>query len=181
MTFDESIDRRGTQCAKWDLMQATHGVDPADGLAMWVADMDFRAAPVIPEALSAQLAHGVYGYYGDEGGYRDAIRWWMRERHGWQVAPEHIFTAHGLVNGTAMCVDVWTEPGDAVALMTPVYHAFARVIRAAGREVAELPLAIEDGRHRMDFDAWDAHMTGRERMLILCSPHNPGGRVWMRD
>lgn len=181
MTFDEPIDRRGTHCAKWDLMQAAHGVDPADGLAMWVADMDFRAAPVIQEALAAQLAHGVYGYYGDEGPYRDAIRWWMRERHGWQVSAEDIFTTHGLVNGTAMCVDVWTEPGDAVALMTPVYHAFARVIRAAGREVAELPLAIEDGRHAMDFEAWDARMTGRERMLILCSPHNPGGRVWTRD
>src|SRR5690606_19155184 len=89
-----------------------------------------------------------------------------------------IFTTHGLVNGVAMCVETWTEPGDAVALMTPVYHAFARVVRAGGREVRELPLVQEDGRYGMDFDGWAKLMTGREKMLVLCSPHNPGGRVW---
>ena len=102
----------------------------------------------------------------------------MQTRHGWDPAPEAIFTTHGLVNGTGLCVDAYTRPGDAVVLFTPVYHAFARVIRAAGREVRELPLAVRDGRHEMDFAAWDGLMTGNERMVILCSPHNPGGRVW---
>jgi cystathionine beta-lyase len=104
----------------------------------------------------------------------------MAERHGWQIEPEWIFTTHGLVNGTAMCVDTYTDPGDAVVLFTPVYHAFARVINAAGREVRECPLVNSDGRYEMDFAAYDALMTGTERMLILCSPHNPGGRVWTR-
>ena len=94
--------------------------------------------------------------------------------------PDWIFTTHGLVNGTALCVDAYTDPGDAVVLMTPVYHAFARVIRAAGREVRECPLKLVDGRYEMDFDAWDGLMTGAEKMLVLCSPHNPGGRVWTR-
>ena len=75
----------------------------------------------------------------------------------------------------------FTQPGDGVILMTPVYHAFARIIKAAGREVVECPLALQDGRTQMDFAAWDAQMTGREKMLILCSPHNPGGRVWTVD
>ncbi|ETX27808.1 MalY/PatB family protein [Roseivivax isoporae] len=176
--FDEEIDRRGTHCAKWDMMQKVYGVDPADGLAMWVADMDFRPPEVVQQAVEDMAAHGVYGYFGNDGPYLDAIRWWMAERHGWQVAAEEIFTTHGLVNGTALCVDAYTEPGDAVVLMTPVYHAFARVIRSAGRRVAEMPLLQRDGRYEMDFDGWDAAMTGDERMLVLCSPHNPGGRVW---
>ena len=124
--------------------------------------------------------HGVYGYYGDETAYRAAIQWWMETRHGWEVNPDHIFTTHGLVNGTAMCIDAFTSTGDGVVLFTPVYHAFAKVIKAAGREVVECEMVNTDGRYEMDFDAYDAQMTGKETMLILCSPHNPGGRVWTK-
>ncbi|MHA6347276.1 MalY/PatB family protein [Roseivivax sp. CAU 1761] len=179
--FDEIIDRRGTHSSKWDLMEATYGVSPGDGLAMWVADMDFRPPACVQRALEAMTAHGVYGYFGDDRAYLEAVRWWMGERHGWQVAAGDILTTHGLVNGTGLCVDAFTAPGDAVVLFTPVYHAFARVIRAAGRDVVECPMVLEDGRYRMDFDRYDARMTGRERMLILCSPHNPGGRVWSAE
>lgn len=178
--FDRMIDRRGTHSAKWDKMEDVYGVPNEDGIPMWVADMDFHAAPPIQRALDEMRRIGVYGYYGDDESYLAAIQWWMRHRHGWRVEAESIFTTHGLVNGTAMCVESFTAPGDGVVLMTPVYHAFARVIRAAGREVVECELALNDGRYEMDFDAWDAQMTGRERMVILCSPHNPGGRVWTR-
>lgn len=181
MTFDTQVNRLGTHCVKWDMMQPLYGISPQDGLAMWVADMEFRPPAAVQRALEKMTAHGIYGYFGDESRYLDAIRWWMETRHGWAVDPSHIFTTHGLVNGTGLCVDAFTQPGDGVVLMTPVYHAFARVIRAAGREVVECPLALEDGRYRMDFTAWDAQMTGREKMLILCSPHNPGGRVWTLD
>jgi cystathionine beta-lyase len=178
MDFDTPINRVGTHSYKWDLMEASYGVSPKDGLAMWVADMDFRPPQSVQRALEKMLAHGVYGYFGDDAEYLDAIRWWMQTRHGWQVERNQIFTTHGLVNGTALCVDAFTKPGDGVVLMTPVYHAFARIITAAGRKVVECQLANTDGRYEMDFDAWDAQMTGRETMLILCSPHNPGGRVW---
>jgi cystathionine beta-lyase len=104
----------------------------------------------------------------------------MAERHGWTVDPAAIFTTHGLVNGTALCVDAFTKPGDGVVLFTPVYHAFARVIKAAGRTVVECEMVNDAGRYALDFDAWDAQMTGRETMLVFCSPHNPGGRVWTR-
>ena len=179
--FDEIIDRTGTGCNKWDDMQAVYGVSPQDGIAMWVADMDFRPPAAVQRAVEGSAAHGVYGYPGSNPAYTDAIRWWMARRHGWEVAPDWILSAHGLVNGTALCVDAFTRPGDAVILMTPVYHAFARVTRAAGREVREFPLADLDGEYRMDWPAWEKLLTGNEKMLILCSPHNPGGRVWSAD
>ena len=179
--FDEIIDRVGHHSVKWDGMQGLYGVDPSEGSAMWVADMDFRPPMVVQRALEEMLAHGVYGYWGDDRAYHAAIQWWMANRHGWQVAPEWIFTTHGLVNGTALCVEAFTAPGDGIVLMTPVYHAFARVIRAAGRQVVECPLKLVGGRYQMDFDAWEGQMDGSARMLILCSPHNPGGCVWTAE
>jgi cystathionine beta-lyase len=180
MNFDEIIDRHGTHSSKWDMMEPIYGVPARDGISMWVADMDFRPPQCVSDAVAKMHAHGIYGYYGDEADYRAAICWWMQNRHGWAVDPTWIFTTHGLVNGTGLCVDTYTQPGDGVVLFTPVYHAFARVIKAAGREVVECPLKNNNGRYEMDFAAYDAQMTGAEKMLILCSPHNPGGRVWSR-
>ena len=180
MTFDTPIDRRNTHCVKWDSMEDIYGVSPDEGIAMWVADMEFRAPDPIKRALQGMIDHGVYGYFGDESKYRAAIQWWMQERHGWAIDPSWIFTTHGLVNGTALCIDAFTKARDGVVLFTPVYHAFARVIKAAGREVVECALVDNAGRYEMDFDAYDAQMNGNETMLILCSPHNPGGRVWTR-
>ena len=177
--FDEIIDRRGTGCAKWDDMEAGFGVPAEDGLAMWVADMDFRPPQAVDDALRKLLDHGIYGYPSHGHETTDAIRWWMANRHGWTIGRDDILSVHGLVNGTALAVDAYTRPGDAVVLMTPVYHAFARVILANGRTVTELPLALdEEGRYVMDWQGWAPRMTGREKLLILCSPHNPGGRVW---
>lgn len=181
MNFDEVINRRGTHSTKWDMMEAKYGVPADTGIPMWVADMDFRPPDCIHDALRAMTEHGIYGYFGDDSDYLEAIRWWMQERHTWDIEPDWIFTTNGLVNGTAMCVETWTAPGDGVVLFTPVYHAFARVIEAGGRRVVECPLREDDGRYVMDFDAYDALMTGDERMVILCSPHNPGGRVWSEE
>lgn len=180
MSFDTIIDRRGTHCVKWDMMEAFYGVSPNDGISMWVADMDFRPPQCIQDAVADMHAHGFYGYFGDDSKYRAAICWWMQERHGWTVDPSHIFSTHGLVNGTAMCIDTFSAEGDGVVLFTPVYHAFAKVITAAKRDLCELEMPIVDGRLTLDFDAFDAQMKGHEKMLVLCSPHNPGGRVWTR-
>ncbi|KEP70466.1 aminotransferase [Thioclava dalianensis] len=178
--FDEMIDRVGTHSNKWDGMEERYGVSPQNGISMWVADMDFRPPACVQRAVESMAEHGVYGYWGGMEEYNAAIAWWMQTRHGWSVDPDWIFTTHGLVNGVAVSIEAYTDPGDAVVLMTPVYHAFARVTKAAGREVRECPLVRENGRYEMDFDAWDALMTGNEKMLILCSPHNPGGRVWTK-
>ncbi len=181
MDFDEKINRFGTHSYKWDMMEPSFGVPAKDGLAMWVADMEFRPPACVQAALKAMLDHGVYGYFGDDADYLAAIQWWMKTRHGWDVAKDSIFTTHGLVNGVSLCIDAFTKVGDGIVLTTPVYHAFARVIAAAGRHVVECPLALAEGQQQMDFAAWDRQMTGRETMFILCSPHNPGGRVWSRD
>ncbi|PUB14150.1 MalY/PatB family protein [Yoonia sediminilitoris] len=180
MSFDNAPDRRNTHCEKWDGMEAIYGVSPDEGIAMWVADTEFQAPDCIQKAVQGMVDHGVYGYFGDNSAYLDAIGWWMDTRHGWKIDPAWIFTTHGLVNGTAMCVDTFTKPGDGIVLFTPVYHAFERVIKAAGREVVSCELVNNNGRYEMDFAAYDAQMTGKESMLILCSPHNPGGRVWSR-
>ena len=116
MSFDDIIERRGTHCLKWDSMEKLYGVPQDTGLAMWVADMDFRPPQVVLDAVQAQVDHGVMGYFGDDSAYRAAVQWWMQTRHGWSVDPEHIFTTHGLVNGTAMCVDTFTSPGDGVGV-----------------------------------------------------------------
>ncbi len=181
MSFDTIIERRGSHCSKWDAMSQLFDVPSDTGIAMWVADMDFQAPQVIQQAVQRMVDHGIFGYFGDDSNYRAAICWWMQNRHGWTVDPNHIFSTHGLVNGTAMCVDAFTTPSDGVVLFTPVYHAFAKVIKASGREVVECGLVQKDGRYQMDFDIYDAQMTGNEKMLILCSPHNPGGRVWTRE
>ncbi len=179
--FDEPVQRIGTHSLKWDSMQAFHGVAPEHGIPMWVADMDFRAPEVVRESVAALAGHGVFGYYGDDRDYLASIRWWMKHRHQWDIEDEWVFSTHGLVNGTAMCVEAFSDPGDAVVLMTPVYHAFAKVIRAAGRQVCECPLQQVDGRYEMDLAGWQKILTGREKIVVLCSPHNPGGRVWSAD
>jgi cystathionine beta-lyase len=176
--FDDMIDRRGTECAKWDRMQAVYGVSPEDGLSMWVADMDFRAAPVVRARLAEIVDHGIFGYTDCEDAYRQAIVWWMQARHDWAIDPEWIFTTTGLVNAIGLCLDVYTDPGDGIVTFTPVYHAFEKAVTRAGRQIVECPMRLEDGRYTLDLDAAEDRMTGRERMLIFCSPHNPVGRVW---
>jgi cystathionine beta-lyase len=148
---------------------------------MWVADMDFQPPKCVGEAFQRMIDHGIFGYFTDDSDYRASICWWMENRHGWTFDPAAIFITQGLVNAVGLCLDAYTKPGDGVVLFTPVYHAFARVIKAADREVLECQLVDNDGRYEMDFAAYDAQMTGNETMLILCSPHNPGGRVWTRE
>jgi cystathionine beta-lyase len=181
MNFDEILDRRDTHSSKWDTMEKIYGVSPSDGLAMWVADMDFRAPQGILDTLQTQIEHGILGYFGDDREYIESIQWWMDTRHGWSVDSESIFSTHGLVHGAAMCIDTFTEPDDGVILFTPVYHSFAKVIKANNRRVVECELAQVNNQYKMDFDTYDAQMDGTEKMLILCSPHNPGGRVWTID
>jgi cysteine-S-conjugate beta-lyase len=179
--FDEPIDRRGTHCLKWDMMEPLFGVSPSDGISMWVADMDFRPPPSVTAALRAEIDHGVFGYFGDDRAHRAAITGWMSRRHGWEIDPASILTTHGLVAAVGLCLQAYSEPGDGVILFTPVYHAFARVIAANGRRVVESPLALRDGRYHMDLDALAAALVGDERILVFCSPHNPGGRIWSPD
>ena len=180
MDFDEVIDRRGTHSSKWDTMEELYGVSPDNGLSMWVADMDFRAPEVIQRKLRSICSHGIYGYYGDQEEYKNSIKWWMKNRHNWKIDTSWIFTTHGLVNGTALCIDAFTERGDGVILFTPVYYQFSNIIEASERKILECPLKLIDNHYQFDFNAYERKLSGDEKMIILSSPHNPGGRVWTR-
>ena len=181
MNFDEKIERRGTHSDKWDMMESKYGVSAKDGIPMWVADMDFRPPECVQKAVENLSSHGVYGYYGDDTSYREAIQWWMKNRHGWELDIEWIFSTHGLVNGAAVCIETFSNPGDHIVLFTPVYHSFFKVIKSASREILECPLIKNHGRYEFDFNSYDNLMTGKEKIVLLCSPHNPGGRVWSKE
>lgn len=178
MSFDDVIDRRGTHSSKWDLMEKLFGVSPADGLAMWTADSDYATAPCVSDVVREAAEQGVFGYFGDYSAYTDAIFWWMRTRHDWQVESDWILTTQGLGNAIALCIDVWSNPGDAVVIFPPVYHEFAGKIARAGRIVRECPLARVGDRYELDLDDAQNRLTGTEKILIWCSPQNPSGRIW---
>ena len=178
MDFDTIIDRRGTHSTKWDRMETLFGVSPEDGLAMWTADSDYRTAPCVCEAVRAAAEHGMFGYSWPYPEYLNAIRWWMQARHGWAIDTDWILTTQGLGNAIAMCITVWSEPGDHVAIFTPVYHEFALKIRKTGRVVTECPLRRDGESYALDLEHAQQCLTGREKLLIWCSPQNPSGRVW---
>ncbi|MGJ8622664.1 MAG: MalY/PatB family protein [Yoonia sp.] len=181
MSFNTPIDRRGTNSSKWDLMEKLYGVSPDDGLAMWTADSDFATAPCVIDAVKKAAEHGVFGYSYAHDDYLSAIQWWMHERHGWSIEKDWILTTQGLGNGIALCLDVWSDPGDAAVIFTPVYHEFAIKIEKTGRVVTECPLVRDGDTYVLDLDDAQSRLTGREKLLIWCSPQNPSGRIWTTE
>ncbi|WP_373355729.1 MalY/PatB family protein [Pseudoroseicyclus sp. CXY001] len=182
MTFDEIIDRRGAHTAKWDAMEAFAGVSPDGGLPMWVADMEFRPPQVALDAAQRLIELGSFGYFGDDTAYRESIRSWQEARHGVTIDPAHICTTHGLVNAIGVILDEFTAPGDGVVVFSPVYHAFGRIVRAAGRELIECEMGIgPDGTYALDLERYAAQLPSHAKVLIFCTPHNPAGRLWRRE
>lgn len=178
VNFDEIIDRRNSHSNKWDDMEAVYGVSSDDGLAMWVADTDFKPPQAVNDAVAKLAKHGVHGYYDKADSFNDAVIGWMQRQHGWQVNANEITPVHGLGAAIALCVQAFTEKSDSVIIFTPVYHSFARYIKANQRNVVESEMINTDGRYTLDLDGLQTALTGREKMMIFCSPHNPGGRVW---
>lgn len=156
-------------------------MDPEDGIAMGVADSDFRTAPPILSALRDMVDHGVFGYGYDDRGCRDAICWWQDTHHGWSVDPDWIVFTQGLGHAIGMILDTYTAPGDGVCFFTPVYHEFrAKTLRGERRPV-EIPMTREGDTYHLDFDAAEALMDPQVKILIFCAPQNPSGRVWTAD
>lgn len=177
--FDRVIERRGTGCEKWDFMEAIFGAK--DLVPLWVADMDFASPPEVVEALRRRVEHGVYGYSGCTDSYYDAVRGWMRRRHGWDVRREWIVSCPGVVPALNALVRAFTRPGDRVIVQQPVYHPFMLAAENNGRRVLNNELRLENGRYVMDLDNFRKKTRARRaKMLILCSPHNPVGRLWSR-
>lgn len=178
--FDEVIDRRAVPALKHHRLVL--GDDGMDLFPAGVADMDFRVAPCIAEAIRARAGHGVFGYETVPEGLIPALTGWLEARHGWTVDPAHILRAPNVLNALAMAANLGTEPGDGIIVQPPVFFDFADIIAENGRRLVENPLILEAGRYRMDFDGLErAAADRRTRMIFLCNPHNPVGRVWSRE
>lgn len=176
--FDEIIDRRGTESVKWDAVSERWGRN--DLLPMWVADMDFRTPPFVMEALRKRLEHEVLGYTFACEEWYTSITNWLQNRHGWKVKREELTFMPGIVRGLAFAIQCFTEKGDKVMVMPPVYHPFFLVTEKNKREVVYSPLVLRDGQYYIDFDRFRKDIQGC-KLLILSNPHNPGGRVWTRE
>lgn len=172
--FDEIVDRRQTNCVKWDEVGQ-------DILPMWVADMDFKSSPAIIAALEARARNGVFGYSGGFAGWYASLGRWMQKRYGWEVKPEWISTSPGVVPALDMLVRAFTNPGERVIIQPPVYPPFFRVVRGNGRQLVENPLYYDGQRYRMDLEHLKRQLESGAKLMILCSPHNPVGRVWTRE
>lgn len=173
--FDKTIDRRATNSYKWD--SAPGGVLP-----MWVADMDFRTAPAIIDALQKRVAHGIFGYTRVPDAYYDAVTSWFSRRHGWDIDREWIIYTSGVVPAVSAVIKALTVPGDKVIVQTPVYNCFFSSIRNNGCEIVSNPLRRTTDTYEMDFDALERCAADpRAKVMLLCNPHNPAGRVWTPD
>ncbi len=176
--FDRVIDRRGTHASKWDMMDRLSGIAAADGIPMWVADMDFAAPPGVTEALTADVTRAVHGYYADTGSWAIALAEWMVRRHGLSIDPAWVSPTPGVVSGLGLILQAVTEPGDEVVVFPPAYHAFRKIILANERRILDAQLSLRQGRYTMDLEALAAKLTPRTKIVFFCSPHNPGGTVW---
>ncbi len=172
--FDKIVSRETTNCAKWDTVEK--GLLP-----MWVADMDFQSPPEVIAALKERAEHGIFGYSGGYGGWFEALMQWMRKRYGWAPQREWISTSPGVVAALFMLVRALTEPGDRIIIQPPVYRPFYYVASSNGCELLENPLYFDGHKYRMDLDQLRQTVDSRVKLLILCSPHNPVGRVWIRE
>ncbi len=174
--FDELIPRRGTNSYKWD------SAADADVLPLWVADMDFRTAPCIIEALRRRVEHGIFGYTRVPDAYYEAVIDWFGRRHGWQIDREWIIYTSGVVPALSAVIKALTDSGDRVLVQTPVYNCFFSSIRNNGCELVASPLIRDGNTYRMDFDDLERKAADpRTKLLLLCNPHNPVGRVWTRE
>ncbi|ANF98108.1 MalY/PatB family protein [Paenibacillus bovis] len=179
--FDHPPERINTNSAKWDQLQKLFGTE--DVLPLWVADMDFAAPESVQHALKKSAEHGVVGYSFQSEAYYHALQEWMKNRHGWEIEKDWVVFTPGVVTALNFAVQTFTEHGDQVVIQTPVYPPFYSVVTGHGREVVENPLQQqENGDYAMDLEQLEQALSGeRVKLLILCSPHNPIGRVWSRE
>ena len=178
--FDEVIDRKGTNCLKYDF--AVERGYPEGVLPFWVADMDFRTAPPVTLELERRVQHGSFGYTDPGADYRAAVWSWMKTQHGWTPAEGSLTITPGVVFALGMAVQSFTAPGDAVLIQQPVYYPFSSIILGNDRQLVNSPLVLKDGHYEIDFVDFEQKITSKNvKLFLLCNPHNPAGRVYTRD
>ena len=178
--FDKIIDRRKYHSVKWDELETIFGVQ--DVLPMWVADMEFRSPKPVIEAIKKAAEHGIYGYTSRPDSYCQAIIDWMVKRHNWKVKKDWLSYSPGVVPALSFIIRAFTQPDDRVIVQPPVYYPFFRVIEDNGCHIVNNPLKVESNKYVMDFEDLEIKIDDpRVKILILCSPHNPVGRVWRKE
>ena len=176
--FDEVIDRSRNRAAKYDERMKKFGRQ--DVIPLWVADMDFRTAQPIIDALKEKAEQGIFGYTSRPDSYFESIRGWQKRRNGWEIRPELMSWSLGVVPALSSLVKLFSEPGDSILIQTPVYSEFYDVTEAWGRNVLENQMVEKDGSWSIDFEDFE-EKAKQARMFLLCSPHNPLGIVWTRE
>lgn len=181
LDFDRIIDRKNTRCLKYDF--AVKRGMPEDVLPLWVADMDFETSSYIEDALTERVKEGIFGYSDVQTPYFEIIRDWMIRHHDWKPQEKWLIKTPGVVFALAMAVKAYTDPGDKVLLQQPVYYPFSEVITDNGREVVSNDLVLtEEGTYKIDFTDFEQKIIANGiKLFLLCSPHNPVGRVWTRE
>lgn len=178
--FDTVPNRRGTNCFKYDFAREM-GM-PEDVLPLWVADMDFPTAPAVLERLHALAEHGIFGYTGVKNAYFSAVHNWYAQRFGWETQRSWLVTTPGVVFAIAIAIRAFTQKGDAILIQQPVYYPFANKVTENDRQLVVNPLVLKNGRYEMDFADMERKIVDYHvKMLLLCSPHNPVGRVWTKE
>ena len=179
INFDEIIDRRNTSCLKYDFA-AERGY-PADILPFWVADMDFRTPTPVIDALNARAAHGIFGYTQVKDDYFSVLQNWFRTRHDWKVERSDLIITPGVVFAIANAIRAFTKKGESILIQQPVYYPFANMIHQNERVLVDSPLCLIEGHYEIDFEDFEQKVIEHSvKLFILCSPHNPVGRVWTR-
>ena len=177
--FDQVIDRKNTNSIKVDSLQEVFGRDNL--IPLWVADMDFLSPPEITEAMKQRVEHGVFGYVKPDEAYYSSIINWLKNKHDWSVDKEEISFIPGVVKGFAFAIDEFTNADDKVIIQPPVYPPFKGTTKGLNRKCINNPLIFENGQYRMDFDNLREIAKSGCKILILCNPHNPAGRVWTKE
>lgn len=178
--FDTVPNRRGTNCFKYDFAREM-GM-PEDVLPLWVADMDFLTAPAVLERLHALAEHGIFGYTGVKDAYFSAVHNWYAQRFSWETQRSWLVTTPGVVFAIAIAIRAFTQKGDAILIQQPVYYPFANKVTENDRQLVVNPLVLKNGRYEMDFADMERKIVDYHvKMLLLCSPHNPVGRVWTKE
>ena len=180
MSFDEIIDRSNTSCLKYDFALDRgypQGIQP-----FWVADMDFRTPDAVIQELVKRSQHGIFGYTDPDAQYKATLQKWFAQHHSWQVDGKELTITPGVVFALAAAVRAFTQPGEAVLIQQPVYYPFSEVIRTNNRQLINSPLVYENGSYHIDFADFEEKIKANNvKLFILCSPHNPVGRVWSRE
>lgn len=173
--FDSIINRRGTHCVKWD------NDKEEDIIPLWVADMDFKVAPCIQQAIEKRVKQGIFGYVEVPDKYYEAIVSWFGKRHKWTINPERIIYTTGVVPAMSAVIKAFCNPGDKVLIQSPVYNCFFSSIKNNDCEVIDSPLILKDNRYEIDFNDFEAKASEEKtKIFLLCNPHNPAGRVWSK-